>query len=543
MAMVSSSAPSALPARPWCELHCHTPFTLLGAGSSIPALVSRAASLGYEALAITDTMTLAGVVRFHAACTAQGIRPITGCELIVQDPDAPQDAQRGTWLALARTRTGYANLCGLLTRANLASSKDPVVPLADLVAHADGLTLLVGGCDGAVQRLIIAGRLTAARALLERYTALLGREQVRLEVSQHLLRHSSLLLTRSAQLAGELGLRCVATNGARYAVPDDMRLYDLLTCVRHGIPLDEPHPERPHNREAFLKSEAELHPLFAACPAALAEAGRLAAVCDVKLLAERCIPPRIPLPEGQTPSSYLRALCAAALPRRYPAQERAAAARQLDHELAVIRQLGLEEFFLTVWDIMREAHARRIRCSGRGSAANSITAYLLGITGVDPLRHHLLFERFLNVERATMPDIDVDVQSGRRQELIEYVEKRYAGHEAMVANVVQYRLRLAVRDVAKALGFPLAVVNRLTRILPPYGSCSEIGRYGAELAEVLARVPDAGPDATTPPAARAGRAQWTQRLRLLLDLVPHLEHVPRHLSLHNGGLLLTRWPL
>src|SRR5690242_20383332 len=199
MAMVSSSAPSALPARPWCELHCHTPFTLLGAGSSIDALVSRAAALGYQALAITDTMTLAGVVRFHAACTAQGIRPVTGCELVVHDPDAPQDAQRGTWLALARTRAGYANLCRLLTRANLASSKDPVVPLADLVAHTDGLTLLVGGCDGAVQRLITAGHLGRARALLERYTALLGREQLRLEVSQHLLPHSSLLLTRSAR--------------------------------------------------------------------------------------------------------------------------------------------------------------------------------------------------------------------------------------------------------------------------------------------------------------------------------------------------------
>lgn len=536
MAMVS---PSALPAPPWCELHCHTPFTLLGAGSSIAALVSRAAALGYQALAITDTMTLAGVVRFHAACTAQGIRPITGCELVVHDPDAPQDAQRGTWIALARTRAGYANLCGLLTRANLAAANDPVVPLADLVAHTDGLTLLVGGCDGAVQRLITAGRLTVARALLERYTALLGRKQVRLEVSQHLLPHSSLLLARSAQLAAELELRCVATNGARYAVPDDMRLYDLLTCVRHGIALDEPHPARPHNREAFLKSEAELRPLFAACPAALAEAGRLAATCDVQLLAERCIPPRIPLPDGHTPSSYLRALCAAALPRLYPAKERADAVRQLDHELTVIGRLGLEEFFLTVWDIIREARARRIRCAGRGSAANSITAYLLGITGVDPLRHHLLFERFLNVERATMPDIDVDVASSRRQELIEYVEERYAGHEAMVANVVQYRLRLAVRDVAKALGFPLAVVNRLTRLLPSYGSCSEIGRYGAELAQVLARVPDTGQDAALP----AARARWEHRLRLLLELVPHLEHVPRHLSLHNGGLLLTRWPL
>ncbi|HEY6823859.1 MAG TPA: DNA polymerase III subunit alpha [Steroidobacteraceae bacterium] len=254
------------------------------------------------------------------------------------------------------------------------------------------------------------------------------------------------------------------------------------------------------------------------------------------------MPPRISLPEGQTPSSYLRALCDAAVPTLYPAEERSAASRQLDHELAVIGQLGLEEFFLTVWDIMREAHARRIRCSGRGSAANSITAYLLGITGVDPLRHHLLFERFLNVERATMPDIDVDVQSGRRQELIEYVETRYSGHEAMVANVVQYRLRLAVRDVAKALGFPLSVVNRLTRILPSYGSCSEIGRYGAELAQVLARKPDTGQDATAP-TAPATRAQWTHRLHLLLELVPHLEHVPRHLSLHNGGLLLTRWPL
>jgi error-prone DNA polymerase len=515
----------------WCELHCHTPYSFRNAGSSIPGLVARAQALGMTTLAITDTMTLAGVVRFSQACQKAGIRPIIGCELLVSQAcfAAGKGSETGTIIALAQDHTGYANLCGLLTRANLDNPKRPIVPLTELADHRAGLTLLLGGCDGAIQRLLVEGNLSGARALVAHYIEKLGRVDLALEVQQTLLPESSLLLVRSAQLAEEVGIPCAATNGAHYAVPEDYRVYDALSCVRLGLNVFEPHRERPRNREQHLKGEDELRPLFAAAPSALRYAARVAAGCRLELLTERCVPPEMALPEGESAESYLRRLCEAALPLRYPGDE-AAARQQLEHELAVIRTLELEEFFLVIWDILREARARRIRCTGRGSAANSIVAYLLGITAVDPLAHHLLFERFLNVERATMPDIDIDAASSRREELIKYVEERYGGHEAMVANVVTYRLRLATRDMAKALGFPLPLVDRLTKHLPSFGGCAEIGKYADDLRRALAST---GADAV----------EWEARLRWLLELVPKLEGFPRHLSLHNGGVLLTRTPL
>ncbi|HEX6542671.1 MAG TPA: DNA polymerase III subunit alpha [Ktedonobacterales bacterium] len=516
----------------FCELHCHTPFSFRHAGSSITALVERAKALKMTALAITDTMTVAGVVRFHQACHRAGIRPVTGCELLVSHAcfAAGRQAQTGTIIALARNREGYARLCELLTQANLSTPKRSVIPLSELAARRDGLVLMLGGCDGAIQKLLVAGNLMAARALLDHYIARLGTGDLFLDVRHNLLPESALLLTQSAHLADEAGISCVATNGVHYATPHDYRVYDTLSCVRLGLRVFEPHRERPRNAEQYLKSDDELRPLFATLPQALDHAGSVAAVCRLDLLAARCVPPRVALPPGETPTSYLRRLCEAKLPTRYSPEEKSAAAarQQLEHELSVIATLRLEEFFLAVWDIVRKGHELGIRCAGRGSAANSIVAYLLGITAVEPLAHHLLFERFLNVERAGMPDIDVDVQSSRREELIRYVEATYSPeHAAMVANVVTYRLRLATRDIAKALGFPLALVGRLTGHLPTFGRCADVERYAEDLRQAL------GSEAP----------QWESHLRLLLELVPRLEGFPRHLSLHNGGLLLTREPL
>ncbi|MGE5334900.1 MAG: DNA polymerase III subunit alpha [Nitrososphaerota archaeon] len=519
----------------WCELHCHTPFSFRASGSSIEALVERARALGMPALAITDTMTLAGVVRFHRACRAAGIRPITGCELMVRHGSGADDV--GTLIALAKNRAGYAHLCQLLTAANLAGAPpdSPVIPgiaLADLAAHREGLALLIGGCGGAVQRLAAEGELPEARALLEQYRDALGPDDLYVEVQQHLLPESGLLLAWMTHLAREAGLPCLASNGARYAIAEDCRVYDLVSCIRLGIGLDTPHRERPRNTERYLKGTEELASLFAdSAPEAMTRAAQVAASCSVELLASVCVPPEMPLPDGETPASYLRRLCAEALPGKYPGgARRDGASTQLARELAVIGQLSLEEFFLVVWDIMREARARGIRCAGRGSAANSLVAYLLGITAVNPLAHHLLFERFLNVERQTMPDIDVDVQSSRREELIGYVEATYSEqHAAMVANVVTYRLRLAVRDTARALGFPLPLVSQLTKRLPPFGRCRDIGRFEETLRKALAKMP--------------GGQHWEARLRVLLAMVPRLEGFPRHLSLHNGGMLLTRAPL
>ena len=536
-----SSVASPRVAPPYIELHARSAFSFLRAGSGVAALVERAAALGMSALALTDHMTLAGAVRFQAACLERGIRPIFGAELALVDPVFGDRAAPAELVVLAADAVGYATLCRLLTEANLTNPARPLVPFRALAERHEGLLVLTGGRAGSLARLILAGRGRAAEEVAHRYAETFGPERVFVELQHHRLPDSVTLMQRLVWIAEAAGLRTVATNGVCYAAPVDHPLYDVLTCVRLGITVDMPHEERPRNDEASLADMAEMTARFQDLPwgvDALAASGELAAACTFALPRDVCRAPRVPLPAGETPATHLRALCEVGLRERYADIPTAQAAsspqrRQLAHELEVIARLELEEFFLCVADIVTAARAMGIRCSGRGSAANSLVAYLLRITGVDPLEQHLLFERFLNPERRGMPDIDIDVQSDRREELIRYVERTYTHeHAAMVANVITYRARSALRDLAKALGFPLALVNRLTKVLHHHTAARDIARAEGELVALLAEVPEEGT-----------RARCRARLPLLLALAPRLTGLPRHLSLHNGGLVLTREPL
>lgn len=534
----------------YVELHTQSAYSFLRSGSSVEALVARAAELGMPALALTDHMTLAGVVRFQAACAEHDIRPIVGCELAVANAtfgDLPTPAQ---FVVLARNHAGYAQLCQLLTEANLENPDEPVIPFGALVEAVtsgdEGLSVLTGGREGALARmLLLKDQTQRAQELAHRYAAVFGHQRIFVELQHHQLPDSLTLMQRLVWLAEGAGLRCVATNGVHYATQDDYPLYDLLTCVRLGRTVDQPHAERPKNDQAYLKSATGMAALFSALPwgpAALATAGEIAEQCNVALLKGHCVPPQIPLPEGMTPATHLRALCKRGLAKRYTDPAAAlhtdsSQRRQLEHELGVIAMLELEEFFLCVHDIVSAARSMGIRCSGRGSAANSLVAYLLEITGVDPLAHGLLFERFLNPERRGMPDIDIDIQSDRREELIRYVERTYShAHAAMVANVNTYRLRGALRDAAKALGFPLPLVNQLTKVISHHGGTRELLAAEDELKKLIATLPKATP------AERAIHDRCERRLERLLEIAPRLVGLPRHLSLHNGGMVLTREP-
>ncbi|HEV2237153.1 MAG TPA: DNA polymerase III subunit alpha [Ktedonobacterales bacterium] len=530
------------------ELHAASAFSLLRAGSGVEALVARAAALGMPALALVDYMTLAGAVRFQAACAERGVRAILGVELAVSDPLFGDDPAPARLVALAENAAGYARLCQLLTEANLANPEAPVIPFAALAADATGLILLAGGPESALARLLRRGLGQQAAALAHRYAAVFGPERCYIALCHHQLPESVRQIEQLRAIAVEAGLRCVASNAARYATQDDYPIYDLLTCARLGRTVDEPHRERPRNDQAYLKGGAELAALFARWPwggAALATSAELAARCQVALLRGSCTAPRVPLPAGETPTSQLARLCERGMSTRYAHAPAALAPaspqrQQLAHELAVIERLELQEFFLCVHDIVAAARRMGIRISGRGSAANSIVAYLLGITGVDPLHHHLLFERFLNPDRAGMPDIDLDVQSDRRDELIRYVERTHThAHAAMVANVITFRPRLALREATKALGFPLPLVSQLTKVLPHHMPRAALADHLDELAQVVRVAPLAGPDAL----AATTRARCLARLPLALDLARRLCGLPRHLSLHNGGLVLTRQPL
>ncbi len=485
-------------------------------------------------------MRVAGVVRFQTACARHGIQPIVGVELALADPVFGAPARPAQLVALAEDPTGYARLCRLLTDANLARPEAPVLHWRDLADEPEGLILLTGGREGTLVRLVLAGKRHAAREVVRRYRDAFGPSRVYVEVQHQRLPGNHSLLCQLAELAEEAGLRCVATNGVQHALRQDRIIYDLMTCTRLGITVDRPHAERPRNDEACLKSATEMATLFAECSwgsAALAITSEIADRCQLSLLKGTCTAPHVPLPAGKTPKSYLRTLCEEGLTTRYasrPEARRAGSAErtQLEHELAVISRLQLEEFFLCVHDIMHAARQMGIRVSGRGSAANSLAAYLLGITGVDPLQHGLLFERFLNPERQGMPDIDVDVQSDRRDELIRYVERTYTErHAAMVANLVTYRSRSALRDAAKALGFPLELVNRLTKVLPHHCDPADLPGYARELQQIIA---------TLAPADAALCTRCLERLPLLLEVAPRLVGLPRHLSLHNSVLLQVR---
>jgi DNA polymerase III alpha subunit len=405
--------------------------------------------------------------------------------------------ERGPHLVLlARDGTGYRSLCRLVSRANLAGTKAaPRVTQALLADHAEGLVALSGCRHGELARRLLAGDREGARAVAEGYARIFGGRDGRpagggrsvtaagfvLELSHHLLPGDDWLVAETARLARELGLPVVVTNDIRYARPEDRELHDILTAIRHGRTVETLAELRTPSGEHYLKSGEDLAALppgdEAADPATaaawregLVTAGELAAACRVDLGFEQYRFPGFPVPPGETAFSYLAELCHGGIRRRYhPVTP--AVVKQLAHELDVIERTGLAEFFLICWDLMRFARERRIPAQGRGSAADSIVAYVLGITRVDPIRHNLLFERFINEGRTTYPDVDIDFSSERREEVIQYVYERYGPeHTGMVCNLVTYRARSAVREVGYALGFPRPLVDRVAKALETYDS-------------------------------------------------------------------------
>jgi error-prone DNA polymerase len=505
----------------YVELHCHSYFSLLDGASSPEALVERAAALGYPALALTDRDGLYGAVRFWNAARARGIQPILGAELALADAcpactcgeDPGERSRRGSRLTLlAETQAGYANLCRIISAGQLAGGKgDPRLTLETVASHAGGLICLrAAGCR------------QAAGALRD----IFGPDRFFVEIRRHHLPGDAQLTAERAALARRLGVAPVATNDVHYAERAGRRLHDVLTCIRRHTTLPEAmlngllHP----NSERFLKSPGEMATLFSDLPGALRSSLHIAERCRVSLDFSSQRLPAFPVPERHTPESYLRALCEAGLRRKFDPVTPGATA-QLAHELAVIGRAGLAGYFLVVWDIVRFACERGIRCQGRGSAANSLAAYVLDITPVDPLRHRLLFERFLSQEARTMPDIDVDFAADRREEVIQYVYERYGEeHVGMVCNLVTFRARSALRDVAKVLAFPPDVIDRAAKALDT---------HSAKAAAIA--IEEALPD----PEPGAAPLPW----RVLSGVLREIDGVPRHLSIHVGGMLITAAPL
>ena len=396
------------------------------------------------------------------------------------------DRARGPHLVLlARSSVGWRSLSRLISRANLAGTKAvPQFRHELLEAEHEGVIALSGCRDGEIARRLRVGDRAGARAAAERYARIFGRGDgpstsgFFIELSHHLLPDDDWLVTESAALAAELDLPVVVTNDVHYATPDDREFHDVLTAIRQGRTLDTLADLRRPDAESSIKSGDELAALAAGFDAETARAWRegmatgveVAASCAVDLEFEQYRFPGFPVPDGETPFSYLSELCWAGARRRYHPLTSAVVTR-LAHELGVIERAGLAEFFLICWDLMRFAKEQGIPAQGRGSATSSIVSYTLGISRVEPITHDLLFERFINPGRTTYPDVDIDFSSERREEVIQYIYRRYGPeHTGMVCNLVTYRARSAVREVGYALGFPRPLVDRVAKALETYDS-------------------------------------------------------------------------
>jgi error-prone DNA polymerase len=440
---------------------------------------------------------------------------------------------------LVEDEAGWGNLCWLINRARHNAPKGhAALPLKELTGHTHGLIALSGCRQGEVAAALLRKDRDAALAAARRYRDLFGPNHFWIELQHHLVSDDDSLIDELVGLARHLGVECVATNNVHYGTRDGRRLQDVLVCIRHQTRLDEAGPLLRPNSEFYLKPGWRMMPLFNNHPEALTNTLRIADRCRFELRYGIQDLPQFPTPSGMDAVGYLRQLCQGAVPTRYP-DPAFRIKEQLAHELDVIQRAGLANYFLIVWDMVRFARENGIRCQGRGSAANSLVAYLLGITPIDPLAHDLVFERFLSdactcdastPERRVVPDIDVDFQADRREEVIQYVYRRYGPeHTAMACTLVTFRRRSALRDVGKALGLSEELLSRVVTRL--------------EL-DTKAKRPGTDPAEEMPAAKNKTRPETTEdSLSTLLELCRQIESFPRHLGIHNGGMVITGLPL
>ena len=491
---------------PYVELHCHSNFSLLDGASPVEDLVTRAAALGMPALALTDHDAVYGVPQFIRTAREHHIHPVLGAEMRLAD---------GHHLTLlVENKTGWHNLCYLISRARGNQPKgESALPVEELVGCTQGLIALSGCRRGEIAAALLQNKRRQAMRAARRYTDLFGRDNFWIELQRHYLPNDELLLPRLTALASYMKLSVVATNNVHYATPDCCRLQDVLVATRHLTTLEEATHLRRPNSEYYLKSPEQMAALFADYPQAIANTLILAERCQFELNYGLQGLPQLPTPHGMSSSAYLRRLCDEALHERCHSPTQTVH-EQLRRELDVIERAGLANYFLIVGDIVRFALEKGIRCQGRGSAANSLVSYLLRISPVDPLAHDLVFERFLSDERKAAPDIDMDFDAERREEVIQYIYERYGeAHAAMACTFVTYRSRSAIRDVGKALGVSPAVVGAAVKALETQVTPNVDGETNQE------------------------------SLQMLLELCDQIDGFPRHLGIHSGGMIITGSPL
>ena len=508
----------------YVELHCHSNFSLLDGASHPEELAGQAANLGMPALALTDHDGLYGAIRFYKACLKAGIKPVIGAEVTLES---------GNHLTLlGKNNEGYSNLCRLITGSQLQHRKgSPVLNLDTLARHSAGLICLSGCRKGELVDLLTSGRMEKAYRVAKRYIGIFGEENFYVELQNHLYPEDGQLCRALVELARSLKSGYVATNNVHYAKKESHKLHDVLTCIKDRTTLDECTSLR-LNSEFHLKSCEEIAQPFRNYPEAISNTLAIAEQCSVNLDFSGYRFPEFPLPQRETADGYLAKLCWQKAHERYDPDFVGLSPEieaRIYHELNLIEKLGLSAYFLIVWDIMDYAKRSGIPAQGRGSAANSIVAYILGITKVDPVKNKLFLGRFLNEEMSSIPDIDIDVSTSHREKLIQYVYGKYGQeHTAMVCTYVTFQARNAIRELGKALGMPADLLDRMTKSVSAYGA--------KDIEQDLASIEEFRSYFTS---QNSNHPIWQEFVSLCREICDF----PRHLSIHNGGMLISSCPL
>jgi len=512
------------------HLHNHTEYSLLDGAAKLDDLLARVCELGMEACAITDHGVMYGVIDFYNKARKLGVKPIIGCEVYVaggsrfERGGGNKNEVAYHLVLLAENNIGYQNLCRLVSLAYLEGFYyKPRVDMELLSQYHEGLIALSACVAGQIPELVLMGRADEAKALAAAYKELFGADNFFIELQNHGLEEELKATPALVQIARELDIALVATNDLHYVHAADADMHDILLCIQTGKIRADENRMRFANDQFYLKSEEEMAALFRAWPEALENTAKIASRCNVEFEFGQLFLPDYEVPAGYDLQSYLRHLCEEGLARRYSAVGEDLR-RRLDFELDAINKMGFPGYFLITWDMINYARQNGISVGpGRGSAAGSLVAYCLGITNIDPIKYGLLFERFLNPERISPPDIDMDFCDERRGEVVDYLVRKYG--EDKVSQIITFSFMLtkgAVRDVGRVLDIPYADVDRVVKLIPDDPRVKSI-------ADAIEKNPDL-------------RLVYDgdEQLREMLDVAGRIQGMPRHSGKHAAGVVIAR---
>lgn len=515
------------------HLHVHTEYSLLDGANRIKDLIKRTKELGMDSIAITDHGVMYGVVDFYKEAVNNGIKPIIGCEIYTTagsrfDKKDGRDSDPGHMVLLAKNNVGYKNLMKIVSIGFTEGFYyKPRVDMEVLEKYSEGLIALSACLSGDIPKAILNNNYKKAEELALKLNSIFGQDNFYLELQMNGIEEQNIVNQQLIKLSRETGIPLIATNDAHYLRREDARVHEILLCIQTGKSINDEDRMMFSSDDFYIKSPEEMEELFKNIPEAISNTVSVAQRCNVELEFNKLHLPQFSVPEGREPYEYLRSLCYQGFERRYPEEERDEDKKnRLEYELSIIKQMGYVDYFLIVGDFIRYAKENGIMVGpGRGSAAGSLVAYCLEITNIDPIKYSLLFERFLNPERISMPDIDIDFCFERRQEVIDYVVEKYG--KDRVAQIITFgtmAARAVIRDVGRALDMPYGDVDVIAKMIPfqPGMSIDKALELNPELKQ---------------------QYEEDEKVRELINTARLLEGMPRHASTHAAGVIISKDPL